>query len=398
MFKAIDTRGEVEIIILDPRWDNQLDHLRALDRQDILVCQECRQPVRVRAGSRFRRRHFAHKHLGNCRYGRESPELLHARALLYEWLRTKFGERATIEKRIDDERLSHAVDCWLDGQEGPVAYWIIEAPMMPRTREGLRAVFAELQVRVNWVLVAGMLREDAERPSGVHLTTTEREFRQRSRYDEPVCASPGSGSLHYLDPDSGILTTYRGLSLVHSPQLYSGRKESRPLSAVLVLPSTGEFVHPGEAERYSRYRLQQAERERKQKEREAKERREAEEAQRKEAEARKRREEEAARQREEEERWRREAEERDAAERRYRKEEEDRIRALAEKRLAAAGYAGPWPDASVERAPTQESPAPAKTQPAAVCVYCGELTTDWWYYDGSTNTCKCRKCFAQKKY
>ena len=52
MFKAIHTLDDQEIIILDPEWEdvNKLNELRGLDRRDLLVCQECRQPVRVRAG------------------------------------------------------------------------------------------------------------------------------------------------------------------------------------------------------------------------------------------------------------------------------------------------------------------------------------------------------------
>ncbi|MFC1977348.1 hypothetical protein ACFLWS_03670 [Chloroflexota bacterium] len=33
-----------------------------------------------------------------------------------------------------------------------------------------------------------------------------------------------------------------------------------------------------------------------------------------------------------------------------------------------------------------------------VCVHCGQLTTDWWSFDGNTKTCKCRKCRQEGKY
>ena len=28
----------------------------------------------------------------------------------------------------------------------------------------------------------------------------------------------------------------------------------------------------------------------------------------------------------------------------------------------------------------------------AVCILCGQITSDWWYYDGVTKTCKCNDC------
>jgi competence CoiA-like predicted nuclease len=33
-----------------------------------------------------------------------------------------------------------------------------------------------------------------------------------------------------------------------------------------------------------------------------------------------------------------------------------------------------------------------------VCEFCGEKTKDWWYYDGKTKKCKCKKCASLGKY
>ena len=57
------------------------------------------------------------------------------------------------------------------------------------------------------------------------------------------------GSLHCLDPDPQVLTTYRALVCVELPQHYEGREVATELKHVLVLPGTGEFVHLGEYER-----------------------------------------------------------------------------------------------------------------------------------------------------
>jgi hypothetical protein len=50
MFKSINKSSGRPVVILDPQWDSQIDVLRTLANQNVLVCQECNQPVRVRAG------------------------------------------------------------------------------------------------------------------------------------------------------------------------------------------------------------------------------------------------------------------------------------------------------------------------------------------------------------
>ncbi len=125
MFKAVNTLDNNYIVILDPQWLGAIRELRRLDAQDLLVCQQCRQPVRVRAGH-VRRWHFAHKHLANCPYGNESPELLRTRAALYEWLMSKYPERVTIEKRVESEHILRPVDCWVETEAGIISYWIID--------------------------------------------------------------------------------------------------------------------------------------------------------------------------------------------------------------------------------------------------------------------------------
>jgi len=120
MFKAVHTPDNQEIIILDPEWEdvNKLNELRGLDRRDLFVCQECRQPVRVRAGE-DRQWHFAHKHRQNCTYQSESAALLRARATLYRWLVEKFGaNNVELEKKIDGKDVPRPVDCWVQGEKG----------------------------------------------------------------------------------------------------------------------------------------------------------------------------------------------------------------------------------------------------------------------------------------
>ena len=105
MYKALHTQTGEEIIILHPLWLKRIDDLRAMDQADWLVCQGCRQPLRVKAGE-FKRPHFAHKHLQACSYGTESPEILNARAELYGWLLERFGKAGDPRKGSSGERFA----------------------------------------------------------------------------------------------------------------------------------------------------------------------------------------------------------------------------------------------------------------------------------------------------
>jgi hypothetical protein len=369
MYKAVQVQEGREIVILDSYWAKGIEHLRALDQHDLLVCQGCKQPVRVRAGD-IRRWHFAHKQLLTCTYGRESPVLLTARAVLYEWLVSKFGEKVTVEKKVDETYFSRPVDCWVEKDNEALAYWILETAAPPQTRDALRDGFRRLAAVVHGVFLAQMLHEDEEMPNWVQLTTTEREFMRHTVYDDIVSQGvPGGQSLHYLDAETRTLTTFRGLQLVHAPHVFAGQKERHALSTMQVSPKTGEFVHPGEYERRKRYQQEQAHF------------------------AHRRWEVEAARTR------RREPQRSTAGERQQGEvagpalPEADEPSPPAEA-VSAAGASSPAPD----QPGSHDRVGDSAVQREAVCALCGNTTSNWWYFDPSHNTCKCYACYRQGKY
>lgn len=251
MLKALNQRTEEAIVILSPRWASRLSDLRQLDRQDALVCPGCRQPVRVKAG-KVKRWHFAHKHLANCPFEGESPLLLEMRSVLYTYLVGQLGEAAvTVEYQLDG--LPRHVDCWASGR----AFWIFDTRMPPDERQCLRDVLARQDgLFVTWVFAAALLRIEPEQPSQIHLTTTEREFMRRTDCDEaaPLESFLFGSTLHYLDSENCSLITYRNLNLFHRPQVYGGRRLESPLDQVQLDKLTGDFLHPGEAERLQHYR------------------------------------------------------------------------------------------------------------------------------------------------
>lgn len=246
MFKCLHAATGEEIIILHPRWRGKLAQLRALDQADQLICPGCQQAVRVKAGQR-RRSHFAHKHLAACSLANESPEILSARALLYEWLLPQFGLGLTVEYPLPDSTLPRTVDVWVATPSASFAYWIIEKGIKLEPRATIKASFAEQGIPVNYLFLAGMLNEEKKRLDSLLLSPTERTFLLPTAFDNPDSSPPGR-SLHYLELEGETLITFRDLQLFHRPNWFAGRKKTAPLRELFASSQTGQWIYPGEME------------------------------------------------------------------------------------------------------------------------------------------------------
>lgn len=269
MFKAINKTTLSSIIILDEKWDARIDELRLMAHQDLLVCQECNQPVRVRAGGenafgrekkRIIRRHFAHKHKQNCSYQSESYKLLAARVSLYNFLKRKFKDNVTIEKKNDDPRFFRPFDCWVDFNGHSFAYWIFDQGLKAQKREGLLAAVKESNFVVNWIFDGSILNNDVEDRNIVNLSTTERTFQSPSKFNITSDYHQLGKTLHFLDSNDDKMVSFRSLQLQHEPQQHYGLRKESLLTDLMVSPSSGEFVHPGESEVLKEYALIQDER------------------------------------------------------------------------------------------------------------------------------------------
>jgi len=340
MFKSLNIQDGNEVVILDPKWVQDIEKLRVMSREDLLVCQGCNHPVGVRAGQE-RRPHFAHKNLGDCTYVEESLSLRNARAVLYEWLVGKFGDKVTIEKKVDSVAFPRPIDCWVEKDSKTFAYWIFDRGLKLEKRMQLFECFLELKVIVNYVFSTDMLRRDENHPDSILLTTTEREFLSRSSYDL------GHGNtIHYLDSENRRITTFRGVRLVHQPQVYGGYHLESDLEETLVSPKNGEFVHKAEHERIQQHREEQA-----------------------------------------------------ALERR-RKEVEIRSTYVPPPLKPRVQSVTPTVPSTNEFGQYQGSPSISSLDKRGICVSCGRQTTDWfthWVEDG-IGKCKCNPCMRQGKF
>lgn len=246
MFKALAHRTEKEIIILDPFWsEDTIEPLRKQGQDDDLLCPVCRQPVLVRAGNK-KRWHFAHKDLSNCPLKHESPNILQARTLLYSWLKSKLGERVTIEKHFPKTNLPRPIDCYVElSEEQKIGYWILERGI--RDRWKLQRTLSSLGISIIWVPLINMLKPDDKDLEAVYLTPTERDIAFSSDFNQLY--STVDSAVSYVDIDKKTVITLRGLACIHLPQKYAfDAKLETNLNEMLFFPQTGEFVHPGEYE------------------------------------------------------------------------------------------------------------------------------------------------------
>jgi hypothetical protein len=250
VYKAVHRESGEEILTLHPAWRGRSDELRRLAGEGMLVCQGCRQAVRLKAGPR-KRPHFAHRHLQGCSYGQESARVLTGRALLYEWLAACCHGQVEVEVILPG--LQRAADIVLHrGSEGggDVVFWVVDALMKQQTRIDLRAVFELCGFRPVWVLLSHLLRTDPHHPSRVYLSPSERDCLRQTSYDEigrenRLAFVDFGCSLHYLDIETARLTTFRSLERVHAPNVYTGRREESLLN-LLRVDFAGELFYPGE--------------------------------------------------------------------------------------------------------------------------------------------------------
>jgi hypothetical protein len=232
-----------------------------------------------------------------------------------------------------------------------LAWWLVTAGLKPEVRDQLAQGFAEAGALSHYVFLARMLTPDPDLHRGFILSTTERDLMRPSSYGELYGGL--SQSLHYLDGATRHLTSCRGLVPAHPPQGYRADLQEHALQEVRILPSTGEFVHPGEAERLKALL-------------------------------------EAARQKEAQ---------RQESLRAAKQAEKDRTARLAAKAALVSKrepLAAPVPQTTaLSQAPvlpTLPPPAVIPIEPTYTCRICGCQTRDWVIRYGNSGQCMCRAC------
>jgi len=316
-----------------------------------LVCQGCKQPVRVKAGKR-RRWHFAHKHRKNCPLESASPALIEARRILFEWFVSIFGE-SQVDLEIIRPQLPfpRPVDVQVQTGLDCCSVWIIETQLHPDIRQIIHESLDSLHEPYLIIFLSNMHHPLPEQAGKILLSTTEREFIINSDFDllHHQLENPVGGSLNYLDVKTGTITTYRDVMCIHKPQVFTGRILSSSLPNAGVDLGRGSIVHPREGAELEKYLLRRDHR-------------------------------------------------------RVKLEESRQILGKILDRMLPAEETENKKDFG-DRNPGRicSDPILNPTYPSsanllskqAKCMYCGEITQDWWYLDKATGLCKCRDCLKK---
>ncbi len=258
MFGAVDPLEDRKINAIAPEWAEPaaLESLRQWCREDRIRCPHCRAPVLIKAGE-IKIRHFAHRSVADCPYADEDAEKLRGRQILYEWLVAKTGQEAVeLEAKVDWMELPVPLDVLVSYEGRRYGYCFLHRNVREAgQRSAIRSAVtcASALGRPLHLVFSTQLLAPIEGDRGrVRLSPTLRELFVTSEYDGP---HQEGGTLHFLDPESRLLTSLRGLSLYHAPQAFRfGKRWATPVSEVCLRPSNGEIVHPGEHEAWTAWR------------------------------------------------------------------------------------------------------------------------------------------------
>lgn len=355
MFVALDRVSEKRICSLDDVWTARADELRRWTVDGRLVCPGCEQLVRFRRGKRVRA-HFAHRVLSECPLSKQSAEILEAKAQLYGWMTGK--KRGQVEMDVDMriDGWDRVADLTLTlAPDRMFAYWLFDRQQ--RQRHGLLAEAKRRSGRFHFFHTQSAFNRHSRKR--LALTASQRDFMWRSDYDTSE-TNREEGHLCFLSGDSGTVQLFRGLALVHPPNLYGWSiHRSGPLESALIDPLSGEIVFQEDLENRKQWQLEQ---ERKRKE--ADERKERARAARKKFE---------------------EAEKKRVASLR---QHADAMRAPGKAALRVAAANKPGPEAELRAYEHLNGPFR--------CEQCGKMTKEWTTAVPSAGTCLCRECFYRK--
>ena len=238
MFAALNISEQSRVNSIAVQWDGREENLRELARSGQLVCPGCKQLLWLRTGD-VRRRHFAHRDLSECRLGKQSSEVLEAKAQLFAFLESKFPGRVQIDLELDMPGIGNVPDLVVEMEDGRrFTYWIFDRQI--RNRNGYPKPAENKTERTHYIHTesAWCLGSD----SGIVLSASQRHFISYSDYDLAL-NRPGIGHLHFFSTADSTLRIYRGLHCIHGPALHDWEElREGSLESAVVCPENGELI------------------------------------------------------------------------------------------------------------------------------------------------------------
>lgn len=236
MFAALNISDQSRVNSIAAQWDAREEDLRELARSGQLVCPGCKQLLWLRTGD-VRRRHFAHRDLSECQLGKQSAEVLEAKAQLFRFLESRFPGRIQID--LQQPGIVNVPDLVVEGQGGRnFTYWIFDRQI--RNRNGYPKPAENKTEQTHYIHTESSWRLGTDR--GIELSASQRHFISYSDYDLAL-NRPGIGHLHFFSTHDSTLQIYRGLRCIHGPALYDWEVlREGTLEEALVCHDSGEFV------------------------------------------------------------------------------------------------------------------------------------------------------------
>lgn len=238
MFAALNISEQSRVNSIAAQWDGREENLRELARSGQLVCPGCKQLLWLRTGD-VRRRHFAHRDLSECRLGKQTAEVLEAKAQLFNFLDSKFPGRVHIDLELDMPGIENIPDLVVEMEDGRrFTYWIFDRQI--RNRNGYPKPPENKTERTHYIHTESTRSLGPE--TGILLNASQRHFISYSDYDLAL-NRPGIGHLHFFSTSDSTLRIYRGLRCIHGPALHDWKElREGPLESAFVCPESGEFV------------------------------------------------------------------------------------------------------------------------------------------------------------
>jgi hypothetical protein len=238
MFAALNISDQSRVNSIASKWDGSEEDLRELAKSGQLVCPGCRQLLWLRVGD-VRRRHFAHRDRSECRLGKQSSEVLEAKAQLFAFLESKFPGRVQIDLELDMPGIGNVPDLVVEMEDRRrFIYWIFDRQI--RNRNGYLKPRENKTERTHYIHTESAWSLGLER--GIMLSASQRHFISYSDYDLAL-NRPGIGHLHFFSTTDSTLRIYRGLHCIHGPSLHDWEElREGSLESALVCTENGEFV------------------------------------------------------------------------------------------------------------------------------------------------------------
>lgn len=215
MFAALKISDRSRVNSIAAQWDGREENLRELARSGQLVCPGCEQLLWLRTGD-VRRRHFAHRDLSECRLGKQTAEVLEAKAQLFTLLESKFPGQVQIDLELDMPGVENVPDLVVEMEDGRrFIYWVFDRQI--RNRSGYPKPPENKTERTHYIHTESAWTLGPE--TGIVLSASQRHFISYSDFDLAL-NRPGNGHLHFFSTSDSTLRIYRGLRCIHGPGLH----------------------------------------------------------------------------------------------------------------------------------------------------------------------------------